>query len=95
MIRCGGGMAVAQDGKILGSVPLPLAGLMNPEKSAEEMSRLVGRLEETWKEIGCTMPSPFMTMALVPLACLPELRLTDRGLVDCTSFRFVPLKVEE
>ncbi len=95
LIRCGGGMAVAQDGKILGSVPLPLAGLMNPEKSAEEMSRLVGRLEETWKEIGCTMPSPFMTMALVPLACLPELRLTDRGLVDCTSFRFVPLKVEE
>ncbi len=95
LIRCGGGMAVAQDGKILGSVPLPLAGLMNPEKSAEEMSHLVGRLEETWKEIGCTMPSPFMTMALVPLACLPELRLTDRGLVDCTTFQFVPLRVEK
>ena len=95
LILCGGGMADAQDGKILGSVPLPLAGLMNPERSAEEMSHLVGRLEETWKEIGCTMPSPFMTMALVPLACLPELRLTDRGLVDCTTFQFVPLRVEK
>lgn len=34
-------------------------------------------------------------MALVPLACLPELRLTNRGLVDCRTFRFVPLFAEE
>ena len=34
-------------------------------------------------------------MALIPLACLPELRLTDRGLVDCTKFCFSPLEVEE
>ena len=36
----------------------------------------------------------FMTMALIPLACLPELRLTDRGLVDCTTFSFADLEVE-
>ena len=41
------------------------------------------------------MVSPFMTMALIPLACLPELRLTDRGFVDCTKFCFVPLEIEE
>ena len=44
-----------------------------------------------WAQIGCAMPSPFMTMALIPLACLPELRLTNRGLVDCTKFEFVDL----
>ncbi|MFQ9742092.1 MAG: adenine deaminase C-terminal domain-containing protein [Slackia sp.] len=36
-----------------------------------------------------------MTMALLPLACIPELRLTNRGLVDCLKFEFVPLVVEE
>ena len=57
------------------------------------MSKQVHALEKAWEEIGCTMPSPFMTMALIPLACLPELRLTNRGLVDCTTFQFVPLEV--
>lgn len=94
LIRCGGGMTAVRDKKVLGTVPLPLAGLMN-EKSAEEMSRLVAELENAWKQTGCSMPSPFMTMALIPLACLPELRLTDRGLVDCTTFRIVPLQIEE
>ena len=74
--------------------PLPIAGLMNA-KPVEEMSEIVSRLEEAWAQIGCSMPSPFMTMALIPLACLPELRLTNRGLVDCTKFQFVPLIVEE
>ncbi len=93
LITCGGGMTAVQNGKVLGTVPLPIAGLMN-DKPAEEMSRLVEGLEESWKQIGCSMPSPFMTMALIPLACLPELRLTNRGLVDCTTFQFVPLEVE-
>ena len=95
LIECGGGMAVAQDGCLLGRVPLPVAGLMNSEKTAEEMSKLVASLEAAWEEIGCTMASPFMTMALVSLACLPELRLTNRGLVDCNRFCFVPLFLGE
>lgn len=93
LIACGGGMAAVCDGKVLGCVPLPIAGLMN-DKPVEEMSETVANLQKAWDEIGCTMPSPFMTMALISLACLPELRLTDRGLVDCTQFAFVPLIVE-
>lgn len=93
LIECGGGMVAVKGGKVLGVVPLPIAGLMN-DKPLEEMSQMVETLEGAWAEIGCTMPSPFMTMALIPLACLPELRLTDRGLVDCTTFQFVPLEVE-
>lgn len=94
LIECGGGMVAVQNGKVLGVVPLPIAGLMN-DKPAEEMSELVEALETAWAQIGCSMPSPFMTMALIPLACLPELRLTNRGLVDCRTFQFVPLEVEK
>ncbi len=93
LIKCGGGMCAVSDGKVLGCVELPLAGLMNV-KSAEEMSKKVVNLDKAWKEIGCDIVSPFMTMALIPLACLPELRLTDRGLVDCTKFTFAELEVE-
>ena len=94
LINCGGGSCAVCDGKVLGLVELPLAGLMNP-KSAEEMSKTVEGLENAWKEIGCDCVSPFMTMSIIPLACLPELRLTNRGLVDCTKFLFVPLEVEK
>ena len=93
LIECGGGMCAVSGGKVLGCVELPLAGLMNT-KTAEEMSEKVAVLDKAWAEIGCNIVSPFMTMALIPLACLPELRLTNRGLVDCTKFTFVPLEIE-
>lgn len=94
LIACGGGMVAVQDGQVLGLAKLPIAGLMNDEP-AEAMAADVARLEDAWKAIGCDMPSPFMTMALIPLACLPDLRLTNRGLVDCRTFQFVPLIVKE
>ncbi len=93
LIQQGGGMVAVADGKVLGLVSLPIAGLMN-DKPLEEMSKDVEGLENAWKEIGCAMPSPFMTMALIPLACLPETRLTNRGLVDCRTFRFIDLIIE-
>lgn len=91
LMDCGGGMCVVAEGRVLGLVELPLAGLMSTE-SAEEMEKRVAALDRAWKAIGCDLPSPFMTMALVPLACIPELRLTDRGLVDCKRFAFTTLE---
>ena len=93
LIECGGGMCAVQNGKVLGCVELPLGGLMGL-LTAEEMSAKVETLDKAWKEIGCNIVSPFMTMALIPLACLPELRLTNRGLVDCTTFSFTDLETE-
>ncbi|MGF6907701.1 adenine deaminase [Fusobacterium sp. PH5-44] len=93
LIESGGGMIIVSGGQILAHVPLPIAGLMNPS-SSEKMSILVDQLEKSWEQIGCTMPSPFMTMALIPLACLPELRLTNRGLVDCRTFEFTNLFIK-
>lgn len=51
----------------------------------------MARVEAAWEQMGCAMPSPFMTLGLLSLACIPELRLTNRGYVDCTAFSFVPL----
>ncbi|MBE5852116.1 MAG: adenine deaminase [Lachnospiraceae bacterium] len=93
LVESGGGMVAVADGKVLGHVPLPIAGLMN-DLPVQEMSKLVEGLENAWAEIGCNMPSPFMTMALIALACLPELRLTDKGLVDCTTFQFTDLFIK-
>jgi adenine deaminase len=94
LIACGGGLCAVRDGKVLGLVPLPIAGLMN-DRSAEEMSVLVDNLEKAWEEIGCRNVSPFMTMALLPLAALPELRITNRGLVDTRTFTFTNLFLED
>ena len=64
-------------------------------KQNSEVSEDVEKLTRAWETIGCDIPSPFMTMSLISLACLPDLRLTDRGLVDCNRFCFVPVEAEE
>ena len=94
LIECGGGLCVVENGKIVALVELPIAGLMN-DLPVEIMNEKILNLERAWEKIGCTMPSPFMTMALIPLACLPCLRLTNRGLVDCTTFSQVDLFVKK
>ncbi len=92
LIECGGGLVAVLDGKVLCLVELPIAGLMS-DKSIDEMSASIEKMEETWAKMGSALPSPFMTMALIPLACLPEMRLTNRGLVDCRTFAFMDLIV--
>ena len=93
LIACGGGLVAVRDGKVLSVVELPIAGLMS-DKPIEEMCQTIEKMEQTWVEMGSSLPSPFMTMALIPLACLPETRLTNRGLVDCRTFRFIDLIAE-
>ena len=88
LIASGGGMAAALGGKIIEQVALPVCGLMGMG-DALEMATQVENLEAAWRAMGCEIKSPFMTMALISLACLPELRLTNRGLVDCVDFKFV------
>lgn len=92
LIRCGGGLCAVADGRVLAEMPLPIAGLMN-DKPAEEMAAMADGLGSAWKETGCTLPSPYMTMASLSLACIPELRLTNRGLVDCRDYTFAELFV--
>ena len=90
LIECGGGLCAVADGTLLALVQLPVAGLMD-DVSAEQMAGFLRKLQDAWKEMGCTIHSPFMAMAYISLACIPELRLTNRGLVDCRTFRFADL----
>lgn len=93
LIDMNGGLVAVADGKVLAAVALPIAGLMS-DKPLAETNEAVKALEDAWRTMGCTLPSPFMTMSIIPLACLPEVRLTNRGMVDCRTFTFVDPIVE-
>lgn len=90
----GGGMVAVRDKKILALLPLPIAGLMSP-RPVEEVQDLVEKTDNAWKELGCQLVSPFMTMALISLPVLPELRLTNRGLIDTVNFKIIDLFAKE
>lgn len=93
LAEVGGGEAVVQDGKVLALLPLPIAGLMS-DQPVREVQAKVAALAAAWRELGSRLPSPFMTMALLSLPVIPELRLTNRGLVDVLQFRLVKILVD-
>ena len=88
IIRLGGGLVVARGGKAVASLPLPIAGLLSP-RPLEEVVASLERLQALAREMGCPLPSPFSTLSFLALPVIPELRLTDRGLVDVKSFRIL------
>jgi adenine deaminase len=90
--RLGGGIVTVVKGEVKARVALPIAGLMSPEP-AEEVAEKLSKTYELWEKMGCSWVSPFMTLSLISLSVLPELRLTDLGLLDTVNFRFVPLVV--
>lgn len=94
--RLQGGFAAVQNGKLLGSIALPLGGLMSllpAEQVLEEMDRLNGIV----RQMGCDMHAPFMSLSFISLPTVPALGLTDQGLVDVLRHNFTELilKVEE
>lgn len=89
--KCGGGI-VAFDGEKSFSLPLEVAGLMTSQK-LEEVIKKLKMLHERAKEMGCDLPSPFMTLSFIALPVIPELRLTDKGIVNVNKFDFVSLKI--
>ncbi len=89
LAKCGGGQAVALDGKVVGLVELQIAGLMSNER-ADVVARKTGTVLEGFKLCGSTLNNPNMQLSLLALAVIPELRITDKGLVDVTKFDFIP-----
>ncbi len=89
-----GGLAVVSEGKILASLPLPIAGLMS-EASVAQVNLQLETLHRAAKTLGCKIPDPFMTLSFLSLPVIPELKLTDKGLVDVNQFKLVPLFGEE
>ena len=88
----GGGQVAVRDGRPIGEVACPIGGLLS-DRPVEEVAAAVQALEEAAHEgLGATLPSPFMAMSFLALSVIPELKLTDRGLVDTANFRLVPLE---
>ncbi|MEM1546163.1 MAG: adenine deaminase [Candidatus Methanomethylicia archaeon] len=86
----GGGIITVDKGEKLAFIRLPLAGLMSieePETVAEELEKTY----KIWREKGCRWISPFMTISLLALDVLPELRITEKGLIDTVNYRPVSL----
>jgi adenine deaminase len=84
-----GGFALAEGGKILARLPLPVAGLMSLH-SAETVAEEMERLHQAACEVGVSLRNPFLTLSFLALPVIPELRITDQGLVDVSEFRLIP-----
>ncbi|HDS16531.1 MAG TPA: adenine deaminase [Proteobacteria bacterium] len=85
----GGGLAVVANGRVLGRLPLPVAGLMSVEK-AETTAAALKKLQAQAAFLGAEH-DPFMTISFLALPVIPALKLTDRGLVDVERFQLVEL----
>lgn len=85
-----GGQVVIKDGELIGSVALPIAGLMS-DKHAEEVAKEAASVLAGFKACGCEIVNPNMQLSLLALVVIPELRISDLGLVDVTQFDFVPV----
>jgi len=72
------------------SLPLSIAGLMS-ERPYEEVSENLQSLLHAAHDLGTELHDPFMTLSFLALPVIPSLKLTDKGLVDVTQFKFVPL----
>ncbi len=86
--RLQGGLVVAAGGQVVNSLPLPLAGLLSDEPLEGVVEKLK-KLERAASELGCALPSPFSSLSFLALPVIPELRLTDLGLVDVASFKLL------
>jgi len=86
--RLQGGLVAAAGGKIQASLALPIAGLLSEEPLEVVVTKLEG-LQKIAAALGCVLPSPFATLSFLALPVIPELRLTDKGLVDVVTFRLL------
>ncbi|HEY0854984.1 MAG TPA: adenine deaminase, partial [Devosia sp.] len=90
--QAGGGAVVVSKGKVLALVELPIAGLMSDER-AEVVARKADALVAAMRECGCTLNNAYMQHSLLALVVIPELRISDVGLVDVRTFDKVDLFV--
>jgi adenine deaminase len=90
LAKSGGGQVVVKDGKVIGQVALKIGGLMSNEK-ADVVAQKAGTILDGFQACGCRLNNPNMQLSLLALVVIPELRISDKGLVDVTKFNFVPV----
>ncbi|MEO0866821.1 MAG: adenine deaminase C-terminal domain-containing protein, partial [Pseudomonadota bacterium] len=90
LAEVGGGVTLYRDDQELALVELPIAGLMSDSPAAEVAAK-AERLGRAMQDCGCTLNNAYMQHSLLALVVIPELRISDLGLVDVRSFEFIPV----
>jgi adenine deaminase len=93
LAEVGGGLIVVRDGRVAALVELPIAGLMSDER-ADVVARKAEAVLQAFRECGCRLNNANMQLSLLALVVIPELRISDKGLVDVDRFEVVPLRVK-
>jgi adenine deaminase len=83
-----GGLVVCADGKISASLPLPIAGLLSPEPLKVVVNEF-DNVEKAAARLGKLPPAPFSLLSFIALPVIPELRLSDLGIVDVLAFKII------
>ena len=89
----GGGIVVADAGRVTGELALPIAGLLS-DRPVEEVVERLDELHDQLRGLGVTIEAPFMTLSFLALSVIPALKITDRGLIDVERFEIVPLGLD-
>lgn len=90
LAEVGGGQVVVQNGRVIGLVELGIAGVMSRER-ADVVAKKAETVLSGFRACGCKLNNANMQLSLLALPVIPELRITDKGLVDVTKFEFVPV----
>jgi adenine deaminase len=88
LIELQGGFVAVVDGRVVGELPLPVAGLIS-DLPFEAVEKRLLALRGAVREMGCPLPEPFLQLAFLPLPVIPHLKITDMGLVDVDRFELI------
>ncbi|NLL81380.1 MAG: adenine deaminase [Tissierellia bacterium] len=90
VIEIGGGIAIANKGRVLSDMRLPVGGLITDELSGHEVSEKIAELERIVKiDLGCKVHAPFMHLSFLSLSTSAEWKITDKGIVDVNNFEIL------
>lgn len=90
VIEMGGGLAIANNGRVLGELRLPVGGLITDELTGSEVSKKINELETIAKDkLGCGVHAPFMHLSFLALSTSPKWKITDKGLIDVNNFEIL------
>ncbi len=87
--RMQGGLVVCKGDEVLAELPLPRGGLLSDQK-AEVVIKSLEKMNQAARSLGCNLPAPFMTLSFISLPTVPELGLSDMGLIDVNEHKIIP-----
>ena len=93
LARLQGGQVAVANGKVQARLGLPIAGLVS-DRPLAEVIKGIGDLNVAARALGCELPAPFMTLSFLSLSPIPELKLTDQGLIDAVKMQRTELWVK-